>query len=69
MKMILKTAIRGYMLLLSPILGGACRFHPTCSRYALECVTKYGSAKGMWMALCRIVRCNPFSRGGYDPVP
>lgn len=46
-----------------------CRFTPTCSQYALEAVEKYGAVKGGWLAFKRILRCNPFHKGGYDPVP
>lgn len=59
--------VRGYQLTLSPIVGRQCRFHPTCSSYFIQAVEKYGavvgSAKGVW----RILRCNPFCRGGDDP--
>lgn len=47
---------------------GVCRFSPTCSNYTLEAIEKYGSAKGLWMGLTRIIRCHPWSRGGYDPA-
>lgn len=46
-----------------------CRFHPTCSRYMYQAVEKYGSVKGVWLGLKRILRCHPWTRGGYDPVP
>jgi putative membrane protein insertion efficiency factor len=63
--------IRVYQLTLSPVLGlvGGCRFSPTCSEYGYEAIRKYGFFKGWRMALWRIGRCNPFSAGGYDPVP
>jgi putative membrane protein insertion efficiency factor len=61
-------AIRGYQLLLSPILPPACRFYPSCSQYAMEAVQRYGVLRGLPMALGRLLRCHPFSRGGYDPV-
>ncbi|MBQ7612962.1 MAG: membrane protein insertion efficiency factor YidD [Spirochaetaceae bacterium] len=64
------TCIRVYQKTLSPLLGqNKCRFYPTCSNYALESLKKYGILKGMWLALKRILRCNPFCKGGYDPVP
>ncbi|MCL2004020.1 MAG: membrane protein insertion efficiency factor YidD [Oscillospiraceae bacterium] len=47
----------------------SCRYIPTCSEYALEAVEKYGAAKGFWLALRRLLRCHPFRKGGYDPVP
>ncbi|MBI5021340.1 MAG: membrane protein insertion efficiency factor YidD [Ignavibacteriales bacterium] len=59
-----------YRVLVSPIIPpNTCRFYPTCSSYAHDAVTKYGSLKGMWMAIKRIFRCHPFHPGGYDPVP
>ena len=61
--------IRGYQRFISPILPDSCIYSPTCSQYAIEAISKYGAAKGTWLALRRILRCNPFHRGGYDPVP
>jgi putative membrane protein insertion efficiency factor len=61
--------VRGYQLLLSPISGGACRFHPSCSAYAMEALTTHGLARGSWLALKRVSRCHPFARSGFDPVP
>jgi len=61
--------VRGYQLLLSPISGGACRFHPSCSAYAMEALTTHGLARGSWLALKRVARCHPFARSGFDPVP
>ncbi len=61
--------IRGYKLAVSPLMPPACRFVPTCSEYGYEAVAKYGIIKGGRLALWRILRCNPFGRGGYDPVP
>jgi len=57
-----------YRLTLSPIFGNYCRFHPTCSRYALDALTKYGAIKGSWLAIKRIGRCHPWHPGGFDPV-
>jgi len=68
MKRILVLVIRGYQLLLSPLLPQSCRFTPSCSEYAKEAVLKYGSVKGTWMSFKRIMRCHPFHPGGYDPV-
>ena len=61
--------IHAYQMLLSPILGGQCRFIPSCSQYAAEAIDRHGSIRGCWLALRRIVRCQPFCQGGYDPVP
>jgi uncharacterized protein len=62
--------IRLYQLVISPALpANTCRFYPTCSRYGYQAVYKYGLIKGGWMAAWRVLRCNPFNPGGYDPVP
>ena len=62
--------IRFYRKNLSALKGySTCKFYPTCSQYALEAIEKYGALKGGLMAAWRILRCNPFSKGGYDPVP
>lgn len=61
--------IRGYQLTLSPFLGGGCRFTPTCSVYAREAIARYGIGKGSVMAVSRLLRCHPFHKGGFDPVP
>ena len=68
-KLIMVLGIRGYQVALSPMLGPACRYYPTCSNYALEAIEKYGALTGGWMAVRRIFRCHPFRPGGYDPVP
>ena len=60
--------VRGYRLLLSPWLGSACRFEPTCSVYALQALEKHGAAGGSYLTVCRLVRCNPWCDGGHDPV-
>jgi len=60
--------IRWYQRNLSPGLGGCCKYLPTCSQYAIEAIERYGPLRGGLMAFWRILRCNPFSRGGYDPV-
>ena len=62
-------AIRGYQWLLSPWVGAACRFAPTCSEYARLAVIDHGVFRGSWLAVRRILRCQPFHRGGYDPPP
>jgi len=59
--------VRLYQLTLSPIFGRQCRFQPTCSNYMIQAVEKYGAWKGAWKGVWRIIRCNPFCRGGYDP--
>jgi uncharacterized protein len=61
--------IRGYQLVLSPLLPPSCRFYPSCSQYALEAVNRHGAMKGTWLAARRLARCHPFNPGGYDPVP
>lgn len=68
-KRFLLLLIRGYRQLLSPLLPPSCRFQPTCSAYALEAVTQHGAGLGSWLAVKRILRCHPWSAGGYDPVP
>lgn len=62
------SAIKGYRRLVSPLLPPACRFTPSCSRYALAAIVKYGLLKGGLMGAARVLRCNPFSKGGFDPV-
>ncbi len=61
--------IRGYQILISPILGHRCRFLPSCSHYATEAINTFGTAKGSYLAVKRICRCHPFNPGGFDPVP
>ena len=65
----LMTLIRGYRFFLSPWLGSACRFEPTCSAYALEALERHGAAAGTYLAACRLGRCHPWCQGGHDPVP
>ncbi|MES2764631.1 MAG: membrane protein insertion efficiency factor YidD [Bacteroidota bacterium] len=69
MKTILIGIITLYQRLLSPLLPASCRFHPTCSQYAKEALSRHGIIKGIWLSLKRILRCNPFHPGGFDPVP
>ena len=66
---LLTMAIRLYQQLLSPLLPASCRYHPTCSQYTLEAVRIHGAMRGLGLGLRRILRCHPFCRGGYDPVP
>ena len=61
--------VKLYQVTLSPVMGGQCRFRPTCSQYAIEALREHGPLRGGWMAARRILRCNPFVKGGYDPVP
>jgi len=61
--------IRAYQLVISPIIGPACRFEPTCSRYAMEAIGRFGALKGGLLSLKRLLRCHPWCPGGYDPVP
>lgn len=61
--------IRFYQYFLSPWVGNNCRFTPTCSAYAIEAIEKHGPLKGLWLAARRIGRCNPWCKGGHDPVP
>ena len=68
MKSVVLAALRGYKRHVSPLLPPACRYTPTCSEYAVEAVERYGALKGTALALRRLLSCNPFSRGGYDPV-
>jgi putative membrane protein insertion efficiency factor len=73
MKRSLLAVLSFYRYWLSPaihtLFPSSCKFHPTCSRYASESIEVYGAALGSWMALRRLLRCHPFSRGGFDPVP
>lgn len=66
---VIRGAIHVYRLAISPALGPRCRFHPTCSEYALEAVARFGAVRGVWLALRRIARCHPWHPGGVDHVP
>ena len=69
MKKLLLALVKFYGAAISPYRPPCCRYYPTCSQYALEAIEKYGALKGGWLAFRRILRCNPFHKGGYDPVP
>lgn len=69
MRRILIGLVKGYRLLLSPWLGQSCRFEPTCSVYAIGALEQHGAAKGSYLTLRRIARCQPWCEGGHDPVP
>ncbi len=61
--------IDGYRLVISPLLGNNCRFHPSCSSYARTAILRFGLVKGGWLSIRRIARCHPWHEGGVDPVP
>jgi putative membrane protein insertion efficiency factor len=65
----LMVLVRGYRLFLSPWLGSACRFEPTCSAYSLQALEDHGATVGTYMTVSRLARCQPFCKGGHDPVP
>ena len=69
MKVILIWLIQAYRWFISPLFMPVCRYHPTCSQYAIEAIGRFGAVKGGWLAVQRILRCHPFHPGGYDPVP
>ncbi len=69
MTWLLLKLVRGYQLLISPVLGSNCRFYPTCSSYMLQAIELHGPVRGTWLGLKRIGRCHPWHAGGVDPVP
>ena len=66
---LLIAALRVYKRWISPLLGPRCRFHPTCSEYAMQAIARFGAVRGSWLAVRRIARCHPLHPGGHDPVP
>lgn len=62
-------AVRAYQVLLAPVMGGACRFTPSCSAYAVEAIERHGAGRGIWLAMTRVARCHPWGGAGFDPVP
>ena len=69
MATVLALPIRAYRFAISPWLGPHCRFHPSCSTYALQALETHGAWRGLWLACVRIAKCHPFHAGGVDPVP
>ncbi|HET7763884.1 MAG TPA: membrane protein insertion efficiency factor YidD [Burkholderiales bacterium] len=69
MSRLLSLLIAGYRFSISPLLGMHCRFHPSCSAYALEALERHGATRGGWLAIRRLARCHPWHAGGHDPVP
>lgn len=67
-KYILIILIKGYQKIISPLFPPSCRFYPTCSQYSLQAIEKYGVLRGLLLSIWRILRCNPFNPGGYDPL-
>jgi uncharacterized protein len=66
---VLLALVRVYMILLAPFFGGACKFYPSCSNYAYEAIAQHGARRGLLLAMKRLGRCRPFTKGGFDPVP
>lgn len=66
---LLLTGIRFYQAVFAPVMPVGCKFYPSCSHYAAEAIARHGAARGMWLAAARLLRCRPFTKGGFDPVP
>lgn len=66
---LMAAGLRGYQRLVSPLFGSRCRFHPTCSQYAIDALTRFGALRGTYLAVRRVLRCHPWHAGGMDPVP
>ncbi len=66
---VLIALVRGYQVAVSPLLIGSCKYTPSCSEYFIQAVNSYGAVRGSWMGVRRILRCHPFARGGWDPLP
>ena len=69
MKWLLIWLLRGYRFFISPLYGQVCKYHPSCSAYALQAVEHHGALKGSYLSITRLGRCHPWAKGGYDPVP
>jgi len=69
MKKTFASLVRFYQLLISPIVPNHCAHMPSCSHYMIEAIQRYGALRGIWLGAKRLLRCHPFSKGGYDPVP
>ncbi len=68
-RVLLLALIRAYRFAISPLLGNVCRFEPSCSRYSMTCIERFGALRGSWLTVKRLSRCHPFCPGGYDPPP
>ncbi len=69
MRRLLIGCVKGYRYMISPLMANHCRFHPSCSSYAIQALEQHGAIKGCYLATRRLLRCHPFNPGGYDPVP
>ncbi|WP_091644771.1 membrane protein insertion efficiency factor YidD [Aquisalimonas asiatica] len=69
MRTVVTRILRLYQLIISPLFGPCCRFHPSCSQYAIEAVNSHGVLRGTWLAVRRLLKCHPWHPGGVDPVP